>query len=59
MVPTDVELATALMALRAIAFQAEKQLSFLMTLAPSEDPLDKGDLVYVQNCLDTLNPSIS
>jgi hypothetical protein len=37
MSPTDFELHTALMALRAIAFQAEQHLNFLSGVAAPED----------------------
>lgn len=58
MSPTDLELHTALMALRAIAFQAEKHLDFLSGIAASEDALDRADIEYTQNCLDALKPAI-
>lgn len=59
MTPTDVELSTALMALRALVYQAEYHLSFLTTVSSPEDRLDQDDLEYTQDCLDAINPAIS
>lgn len=58
MQPTEIELSTALMALRAIAYQAEKQLAFLECVAAKKDALDQAEMTYLQSCLDTLNPAI-
>lgn len=58
MQPTDTELSTALMALRAIAYQAESQLKFLTRIASQKDAVDQADLEYLHNCLDAINPAI-
>jgi hypothetical protein len=59
MQPTDTELATALMALRAIAYQAESQLKFLTQIASSKDAVDQADLEHLHRCLDAINPAIA
>lgn len=59
MQPTDLELSTALMALRAIAYQAEKQLAFLIPIASNKDAVDQADIEYLQNCLNAINPALS
>lgn len=59
MQPTETELSMALMALRAIAYQAESQLKFLSQVASQKDAVDQSDLEYLHNCLDAINPAIS
>jgi hypothetical protein len=58
MQPTEIELSTALMALRAIAYQAEKQLQSLIQIASKQDAVDQADLEHLRNCLDAINPAI-
>ena len=59
MQPTDMELSTALMALRAIAYQAEKQLQYLTQIASKQDAVDQADIEHLRHCLDAINPAIA
>ncbi|MFM7447990.1 MAG: hypothetical protein ACKO24_05265 [Leptolyngbyaceae cyanobacterium] len=56
---TDIELSKAVMALRAIVYQAEHQLKFLTQIASQKDAADQADLEYLHNCLNAINPAIS